>query len=188
MTKKFYKILIILIIILLILIVLFRIVKVQDVLLKLVYPKKYSEYVDKYAEQYNVDENLVYSVIKVESNFDVNVTSNKNAKGLMQLLDSTAQELAQEENMEYNENTSLYNPEINIMLGTKYLSKLLDKYNNNIYMAVIAYNAGIGNVDKWISNNIISEDGSDIENVPYKETNSYVRKIIRDYNIYKKIY
>lgn len=188
MTKNSYKILIILILVLLIIFILFRIIKIQDIILKLIYPKQYSEYVDKYAQQYNIDENLIYSIIKAESNFDVNATSNKNAKGLMQLLDSTAKELAQQENIQYNENTTLYNPETNIMLGTKYISQLLSKYNNNIYLAVIAYNAGIGNVDKWIDNNIIKEDGSDIQNVPYKETNSYVRKIIRDYNIYKELY
>ncbi len=55
-------------------------------------------------------------------------------------------------------------------------------------MAIAAYNAGIGNVDRWIAEGIIKEDGSDIENIPYKETNNYVRKIIRDYGIYEKLY
>lgn len=58
----------------------------------------------------------------------------------------------------------------------------------NFYLAVAAYNAGIGTVDRWIEEGIIKEDGSDIENIPYKETNNYVRKIIRDYEIYEKLY
>lgn len=60
--------------------------------------------------------------------------------------------------------------------------------NGNMYLAVAAYNAGIGTVDKWIDQRIIKQDGSDIENIPYKETNNYVRKIIRDYGIYEKLY
>lgn len=64
---------------------------------------------------------------------------------------------------------------------------MLEKYNN-YPVALAAYNAGIGNVDEWIKKGIIKKDGSDIENIPYKETNNYVRKIIRDYRIYRELY
>ena len=73
-----------------------------------------------------------------------------------------------------------------IRLGTNYISTLLKYYNNNLYLALSAYNAGIGNVNKWIENGIIQKDGSDIENIPFKETENYVRKIQRDYKIYTK--
>ena len=75
----------------------------------------------------------------------------------------------------------------NINVGTKYLSILLSKYGN-IEVALAAYNAGIGTVDNWIEKQVIKSDGSDIENIPYKETNNYVRKILRDYKIYEKLY
>ena len=81
----------------------------------------------------------------------------------------------------------LTNPEINIKLGTKYFSTLYETYKN-IPIALTAYNAGSGNVDKWLTEETISADGSDIENVPFRETNNYVRKILRDYEIYKDIY
>lgn len=55
-------------------------------------------------------------------------------------------------------------------------------------MAISAYNAGIGTIAKWIEEGIIKEDGSDIENIPYKETNNYVRKILKNYKIYKELY
>ena len=58
----------------------------------------------------------------------------------------------------------------------------------NEELALIAYNAGFGNVDKWIQDGTIKPDGSDLENVPFKETNNYVRKILRDYDVYKEIY
>ena len=57
-----------------------------------------------------------------------------------------------------------------------------------IEIALAAYNAGIGTVDNWLEKEIIKKDGSDIENIPYKETNNYVRKILRDYKIYEKLY
>ena len=104
----------------------------------------------------------------------------------MQLLDSTGQEIASSMNMSID-NDDLFDANINIMLGTKYLSKLLQKYNN-IELALAAYNAGSGNVDNWIKQNTIKEDGSDVENIPFKETNYYVRKILKDYRIYKQLY
>lgn len=80
----------------------------------------------------------------------------------------------------------LLDAEININLGTKYISMLIERYQN-VEIAITAYNAGIGTVDNWIEKRIIKSDGSDIENVPYKETNNYVRKILRDYKIYANL-
>ena len=81
----------------------------------------------------------------------------------------------------------LKDPETNIKLGSAYFNSLYDKYNN-VAVALTAYNAGTGNVDKWIGENTISDDGSDMENIPFRETNNYVRKILRDYEIYKNLY
>lgn len=85
------------------------------------------------------------------------------------------------------EEIDLKSPDINIELGTKYFSKLVKYYNGNYNLAIAAYNAGIGTVSKWIENGIIKKDGTDIENIPYKETNNYVRKILKNYKIYKKL-
>ena len=68
----------------------------------------------------------------------------------------------------------------------KRTTKLLEKYECT-EVALAAYNAGSGNVDKWIKDGVIQSDGSDIENIPFKETNTYVRKIMRDYRIYQEI-
>lgn len=170
------------------LVLLFGVFKVQDIILKKIYPTKYSEYVYKYSEEYGVDPILVFAIIKAESNFNPNVVSSSNAIGLMQLMNSTAEELANKDGINFMKGASLYNPELNIQLGTKYFSNLMKEYNNNYLLALTAYNAGIGNVKKWIEQGIIKEDGSNIENIPFKETNNYVRKIIRDYKIYKSIY
>ena len=170
-----------------ILIILFNVIRVQDIVIKKIYPQKYNEYVEKYANEYGIDSMLIYAIIKAESNFNSNIKSSSNAIGLMQLLENTAKETATKIGVEYTENC-LYNPEINIQLGIKYYSELLKEYSNNYMLALTAYNAGTGNLKKWIEQGIINEDGSNIEDIPYKETNNYVRKIVRDYNIYKDLY
>ena len=186
--KKIMKITIILTIIILTSILLFGVFKIQNIVLKKIYPTKYSEYVYRYSKEYNVDPTLVFAIIKAESNFNPNVVSSSNAIGLMQLMDRTAEEIARKLEINFVEGKSLYNPELNIQLGTKYFSNLMKEYNNNYLLALTAYNAGIGNVKRWIEQGIIKEDGSDIENIPFKETNNYVRKILRDYKIYKELY
>lgn len=156
--------------------------------LELFYPLKYSELVERYSEENNLDKMLVYAIIKAESNFEPSITSHSGAMGLMQIMNDTAKEIAEELEYDFATKEVLYQPEVNIMIGTKYFANLLQIYNNNINIALAAYNAGIGNVNKWIKEGIIKEDGSDIENIPFKETNNYVRKILRDYKIYKSLY
>ena len=86
------------------------------------------------------------------------------------------------------EEVDLKNPEKNIQIGVKYFQKLVSYYNGNYYLAITAYNAGIGTVSRWIENGIIKEDGSNIEKVPYKETNNYVRKVLKNYKVYGELY
>lgn len=155
-------------------------------MIKKLYKKDYSEYVSKYAEEYDIDENLIYALIKAESNFNEKAVSHQNAKGLMQLMQSTAQDLANRSQIKLTKDNIL-EPDININLGTQYIALLLNKYDS-IEVALAAYNAGSGNVDRWIKNGTIKSDGSDIENVPYKETNTYVRKIMRNYKMYNELY
>ena len=93
----------------------------------MIYAIKYSEYVEKYSTEYNVDKYLIYACIKAESNFNEKAESKKGAKGLMQLMDSTGQEIAKSIGMtiDYDD---LFEPKINIQLGTKYVAKMLQKY------------------------------------------------------------
>ena len=159
----------------------------SDYILKKIYKIKYQEYVEKYSEEYLVDPYLIYAIIKAESNFNEGALSNKGATGLMQLMDNTAKEVAENVVMEYESGITLYNPEKNIKLGIVYFANLKSIYKVDS-VALAAYNAGSGNVNKWIDQDIIKADGSDIENIPFKETNTYVRKILKDYEIYKKLY
>lgn len=149
-------------------------------LLKLIYPKEYEELIEEYSSIYEVEENLIYSIIKTESNFNKNAKSNKDALGLMQIIESTAKEVALKNDIQIdytNITEELKNADINIQIGVIYICELIEMYEC-LELAVAAYNAGIGTVNNWIEKGIIKSDGSDIENIPYKETNNYVRKII----------
>lgn len=174
------------VIILVLIISLLNVIKIQTIVLEKMYPIEYAQYVEKYAKEFGIDEKYIYSIIKAESNYDLKANSSKGAMGLMQLLPTTAAEIAIGLGIEFEEK-DLYNPEINIMIGTKYFSNLLKVYENTM-IALAAYNAGPGNVSRWIENGSIKEDGTDIENIPYKETNMYVRKIVQNYRIYEKLY
>ncbi len=160
--------------------------EIDKILMKKIYVQDYSQYVEKYSKENNVDSNLVYAIIKAESNFRQGAVSSSGAIGLMQLMEPTAKDVARKMNIDFKVDL-LYKAEDNIKIGTKYYKTLYDKYKN-ITVALMAYNAGSGNVDRWIEQGTIKKDGSDAENIPYTETNNYVRKILRDYEIYKQLY
>ena len=118
-----------------------------DNILKIVYRQDYSEYVEKYAKENDIDSLLIYAIIKAESNFDDRAISNKGAMGLMQLMDDTAKEVATNEMIDYESEETLYNPEKNIQLGVKYYADLKEIFGNDL-IALAAYNAGMGTVKR----------------------------------------
>ena len=186
--KKILTILIILGIIAAILFVLLQVIKVQDIILRKLFKKDYSEYVEIYAEEYDIDPLLIYSIIKAESGFNPKARSRSGAYGLMQVMEDTAVEVAEKQSIRLDDIELLYEPAININIGVAYFKELKEKYNGNELLAIIAYNGGIGNVDRWIREETIKPTGEDIENVPFKETNMYVRRIVKNYEIYKDLY
>ncbi len=110
----------------------------------------------------------------------------KEAKGLMQMMDSTATDI--DDGIE--ENYNIYDIDTNINLGCKYFSSLVDRYSGNYYLAICAYNAGIGNVNKWIQSGILTYEFDDYSknNIPFPETKKYLKKVINTYKIYRKLY
>lgn len=122
-------------------------------------------------------------VIQAESGGDPMAVSPKGARGLMQLMPDTAKEMAGELGIDYDEERLTSDPQYNMALGTAYLNKMLGKYNGNPALALAAYNAGPGSVDKWIKENGDPRTGeiSDqefIEKIPFAETRNYASKIV----------
>ena len=125
MSKALKKVLLGIIILIILYFILFPILKIDVIIMKKIYPQKYKEFVNYYAQKYKVDELLIFAIIKTESNFNQEAKSKSNAIGLMQLMESTAVEIAnktQNNDIEVNE---IYNPITNIELGTYYFSILL---------------------------------------------------------------
>jgi len=150
------------------------------------YPREYSDIVDVYSYEYGVPEHIVYSVIKVESDFESGAVSEAGAVGLMQLMPETFVWLTTENGENLNSAT-LYDPETNIKYGTYYLSKLYLQFGSwdEVFAA---YNAGPTKVEKWLSDNEYSEDGRTLDSIPYKETKDYVKRVNKADEIYKKLY
>lgn len=151
---------------------------------RFMYPKKYSSYVEMYSEEFGLDENLVYSVIKAESKFRKDALSHKGAKGLMQISDITRDWAAEELGLE---NVDIYNPETNIMIGCWYLNKLYKEFGS-LGLVIAAYNGGSGNVRRWLEDKSYSKDGKSLHSIPFKETSNYVDKVSSNYKKYNKIY
>jgi len=143
-----------------------------------IFPIKYKDTIVEYTKQYNLQPELVSSLIFAESGYDKDAKSSAGAIGLMQVLPSTAVEIAEKlQKVNYD----LYNPKDNIEFGCYYLNYLLEYYNGDILYALCAYNAGLNNVSYW------NFDG-DIEKIPIKQTKNYIKKILKNQRIYKLFY
>lgn len=148
--------------------------------------KPYIELIEKYSQEYGVEKELVASVIKAESGFNPEAHSHADAKGLMQITDETGEWIANKLEEEFEEE-KLYDPETNIRYGVYYLDYLINYYKSVDY-AIMAYNAGLGNVDLWIKEGILTGRLKDYENIPFAETRNYIHKVKKQYHINKEIY
>ena len=185
--KRVIRILLMVLIMLVLLLFVYKFFHIEERILMHLYPKKYEEYVWQYSVELDIDPLLTLAIIKTESNFKEDTVSKSGAVGLMQLMESTAKEQAEKLGEEYSTEL-LYNPEENIKLGLYYFDTLLTYFNDNYILAFVAYNAGLGNTQKWIDEGLLTEEGEGTENIPFPETNMYVRKIIRNYKIYQDLY
>ena len=152
------------------------------------YPLNYEDLIEKYAVKYSVDPYLAASVIWVESRFLPEAISPQDARGLMQILPTTAQWASVRMGLEDYQEEQLFEPEINIEIGTWYLSFLNSQFPDNRDLVLASYNGGIGNVLKWLDNREYSSDGKQLDHIPFPETRNYVTKVQEVYDIYREIY
>lgn len=157
-------------------------------IVKLIYPLKYTAYIIKYSKVYDLSPYLVAAVIKTESNFNPKAKSNKEACGLMQITASTAKWAAKEMSIENYKEDMLIDPEFNIRMGCWYINNLKKEFNGDMNLVLAAYNGGRGNVQKWLADSSHSKDGKNLDYIPFKETDEYVKKVKVNYNIYKFLY
>ncbi|MGL4848718.1 MAG: lytic transglycosylase domain-containing protein [Clostridium sp.] len=153
-----------------------------------VFPYAHKDIVDKYSKEYDLDPLFVLSVMKAESGFNENAHSHKDAIGLMQITKSTGKWIwEQMGGTDFNSDV-LYNEDTNIKMGCWYLDNLSKEFNGNRELVLAAYNAGRGNVNKWLKNSAYSKDGENLDVIPFKETKNYVDRINFNYEVYKFLY
>ena len=154
------------------------------------YPLAYAETIRDSAKNHDVDPYFVKGLIRQESLFDAQVQSRAGAIGLMQIMPETGRLLYANSKMDGPYSTDiLFDPETNIQLGTQYISQLNRKFNENGAHILISYNAGPHMLKKWLKRfSHLNDPDVFIESIPYPETRKYVKKVLRNYGIYRILY
>ena len=154
----------------------------RGVLIYRIYPLEFEDNIARYSAEYELDSYLVCAVINAESNFNPDVESHKGAVGLMQIMPSTGEWVAGKIGIENYSESMLTDPDTNIRIGCWYLHYLDGLFDGNGDYVIAAYNAGQGNVQQWI------ESDAALEDIPYPETENYLKKVKTFYEIYQGLY
>ena len=155
-------------------------------MLKMVYPIFYHNEINQSANERKQSPYLFLSLIREESHFDKNAKSAVGALGLSQLMPATANFIEKR----LVSKDELLTPRKNIEIGLNYFDYLTKQFDGNEYLAILAYNAGPGNVKKWMSDSSVYSSEIDVfvENIPFLETKNYIKKILSSYWVYLNIY
>jgi soluble lytic murein transglycosylase len=153
------------------------------------FPFPYRDELEKYSKERGLDPFLTAGLIRQESEFDARVISHANAYGLMQILPSTGRELGVRVGLGRVPAAQLFNPSLNIRLGTFYVRSLLDQSGNQIERTLASYNAGLGRVRQWLNGAPqFREPAEWIETIPFNETRGYVQSVLRNADLYRRLY
>jgi hypothetical protein len=162
-------------------------VRLPNFLSGIFFPRPYDDLISNFSREQEVDPGLVQALIREESFFRPDVRSPAKAYGLMQLLHGTARQVADGSGLKVKAR-DLYDPKVNIRLGLTYLKTLLDRYDGRLYLALAAYNAGPHRVDQWLRDFPEADEEEFIEMIPFTETRTYVKNILRNYFYYRYYY
>ena len=132
-----------------------------------------------------VDPLLLAAIIHGESGFNPFADSPKGARGLMQLMPSTAEQIARELKLNYQDSDDLYTQDVNLRIGARYFSNLLKSFDGSLVLAVAAYNAGPAKVKAWQILTWGRDQRDILESIPLPETRAYVRDVLWHYRFYK---
>ena len=160
----------------------------NDVYYDAAYPIKYEDLVSHYCEEYQVDEALVYAVIKNESGFQPDAVSSVDARGLMQIQGPTLEWAVYREGVDAQVTADdLYDPEVNIKYGVMLLSLFIEEFEHQD-VALCSYHAGWGNVKKWLKDPEYSDDGVTLKVIPFGDTAAYVERVLGAKDKYQELY
>jgi soluble lytic murein transglycosylase len=161
----------------------------SDMVGKWLYPIHYQNDIRASASNYGLEPHLVAAVIRAESNFQTGRESHKGALGLMQLMPTTADWVVEKAGFEsVDEEMLKHRADVSIEMGSWYLSSLKEQFDQNVFAAVAAYNAGPGNVRKWLDEGRWDGKLETADDIPFGETRRYVQKVNYYYNKYKELY
>ena len=155
------------------------------------FPLPYWDQIQKNANACKLDKYVVAGLIRQESEFNPTARSRSNARGLMQLLPSTARLVARgvsDRNARRYALAKLYRPEVNLVYGTTYLRQMLDRFDGTVEYALASYNAGPHRVDKWLKESNFQEPAEFVESIPFTETREYVQAVLRGAAMYRQLY
>ena len=152
------------------------------------FPRPYWDALRRYSDENSLDPYLVASLIRQESEFNPAAISHANAYGLMQLLPRTGKGEAKKQGLQHYSTDSLLNPTTNIELGTHYFRQMVDHFGGQIEYALAAYNAGEERVEDWRGSGTYRDIDEFVESIPFTETREYVQAIVRNAEVYKRVY
>ena len=154
---------------------------------EVIFPLEHWDLIRKYAVARKLDPHLVAALVAQESTFDPSARSSANAWGLMQLLPSTGRRLARAEGIRRFSSTRLTDPDTNVKLGTRYLASLIQRFGAE-HFALASYNAGEARVARWRAERPGIESEEFIDDIPFPETQNYVKKILGTAEDYRQVY
>ena len=155
---------------------------------KLAFPIPYRGAIESHSRQEGLDPYLVAALIRQESEFNAKVISHANAYGLMQVLPSTGRDLAHHFRVRRYSSAQLLLADRNIQFGTYYFRNLLNSFEGRAYLALASYNAGAGRARLWQSWGPYREPAEFVETVPFHETRGYVQIVLRNADVYRRLY
>jgi len=153
----------------------------------ILYPAGFHEIISRHTANSGLNQCLTFALIRAESNFLPTARSPVGALGLMQLMPSTAKDIARGLGIDAS-TPQLTNPEVNVRIGTRHLKDMIRRFNGNLVSAVAAYNAGATPVLRWRKNFPTLREDEFIENIPYPETREYVKKVLAAMEVYRQLY
>ena len=151
------------------------------------YPEKYWDIIESFKDKITYDPRIFHGLVREESSFNPKIVSWAGAKGLSQLMPATAKMVAGWIGISVNDNT-IFDPNINLQIGSTYLNHLHDRFQGNSFLAIASYNAGPGNVNKWLKEKGNLPTDEFVESIPIRETRGYVKRVLSTYQTYRYLY